>query len=131
MTAPGRLAVQGDVGMEIVFAQAKAFAKYAEGFGSFPAFWHGSGVLPFRRLAHSQNTIPPVAHDGVLEVAAEAETLSQPTAVLVSGNNRKADDEGFRAHEATLTHSLEMSTPHTRGQHEASFLEVGRIPPDE
>ena len=113
MSAPGRLAMQGDVGMEIVFAQAKAFAKIAEGFGSLLAFWHGSGVLPFRRLAHFPNTIPPAAHDGVLKVAAEAETLSQPTAVLVFGNNRNADDEGFRAHEVTLTHSLEMSTPHT------------------
>ena len=92
MSAPGRLAMHGDVGMEIVFAQAKAFAKIAEGFGSFLAFGHGSSVLPFRRLAHFQNTIPPAAHDGVLEVAAEAETLSQPTAVLVSGNNPEFAD---------------------------------------
>lgn len=49
-----------------------------------------------------QNTIPSTAHDGVLKVAAEAETLPQPTAVLISGDDRKTDDEGFRAHGSTI-----------------------------
>lgn len=35
-----------------------------------------------------QNTSPPAAHDGVLKVAAEAEALAQPTAVLISGDDR-------------------------------------------
>ncbi len=49
-----------------------------------------------------QNTIPSTTHDGVLKVATEAETLLQPTAVLISGDDRKTDDEGFRAHGSTL-----------------------------
>ena len=49
-----------------------------------------------------QNTIPSTAHDGVLKVAAETETLPQSTAVLISGDDRKTDDEGFRAHGSTL-----------------------------
>ena len=32
-----------------------------------------------------QNTIPSTTHDGVLKVAAEAETLLQPTAVVMIG----------------------------------------------
>ena len=51
-----------------------------------------------------QNTIPSTTHDGVLKVAAEAEALAQPTAVLISGDDRKTDDEGFRAHGSTLEH---------------------------
>jgi hypothetical protein len=54
-----------------------------------------------------QNTIPSTAHDGVLKVAAEAEALAQPTAVLISGDDRKTDDEGFRAHGSTLAQELE------------------------
>ena len=99
--------------MEIVFAQTKAIAKIAEGFSSFLASWHGSGVVPFRCLAHFLNTIPSAARDGVLEIAAEAETLPKPSAFLASGNDRKGDDEGFRGHGTTSTHSLEMSTANT------------------
>ena len=58
-----------------------------------------------------QNTIPSITHDGVLKVAAEAETLPQPTAVLISGDDRKTDDEGFRAHGSTLAQGLERHTP--------------------
>ena len=55
-----------------------------------------------------QNTIPSTPpHDGVLKVAAEAEALAQPTAVLISGDDRKTDDEGFRAHGSTLAQELE------------------------
>ena len=35
-----------------------------------------------------QNTIPSTTPDSVLKVAAEAETLPQPTAVLISGDDR-------------------------------------------
>ena len=49
-----------------------------------------------------QNTIPSTTHDGVLKVATEAETLPQPTAVVISGDDRKTDDEGFRAHGSTI-----------------------------
>ena len=49
----------------------------------------------------------PPPHDGVLKVAAEAEALAQPTAVLISGDDRKTDDEGFRAHGSTLAQELE------------------------
>ena len=58
-----------------------------------------------------QNTIPSTTHDGVLKVAAEAETLPQPTAVLISGDDRKTDDEGFRAHGSTLAQGPERHTP--------------------
>ena len=58
-----------------------------------------------------QNTIPSTAHDGVLKVAAETETLPQSTAVLISGDDRKTDDEGFRAHGSTLAQGLERHTP--------------------
>ena len=65
-----------------------------------------------------QNTIPSTTHDGVLKVAAEAEALAQPTAVLISGDDRKADDEGFRAHGSTLaqggggkTHAFHRGQP--------------------
>ena len=58
-----------------------------------------------------QNTIPSTTHDGVLKVAAEAETLLQPTAVLISGDDRKTDDEGFRAHGSALAQGLERHTP--------------------
>ena len=58
-----------------------------------------------------QNTIPSTAHDGVLKVATETETLPQSTAVLISGDDRKTDDEGFRAHGSTLAQGLERHTP--------------------
>ena len=58
-----------------------------------------------------QNTSPSAAHDGVLKVAATAETLPKSSAFFVSGNDRKGDDEGFRAHERTLAQGSEMSVP--------------------
>ena len=38
-----------------------------------------------------QNTIPSTAHDGVLKVAAEAEALAQPTAVVMIGRMMMKD----------------------------------------
>ena len=67
--------------------------------------------LAIEELTMYQNTIPSTTHDGVLKVAAEAETLLQPTAVLISGDDRKTDDEGFRAHGSTLAQGLERHTP--------------------
>ena len=46
---------------------------------------------------------------------AEAEALAQPTAVLISGDDRKTDDEGFRAHGSTLAQELERHTPFIGG----------------
>ena len=105
------LAVLGDVGMKVVLAQAEVHAKITEGFCPFTALRHGSCGLPLGRGPHFQNTIPSTAHDGVLKVAAEAEALAQPTAVLTSGDDRKTDDEGFRAHGSTLAQGLERHTP--------------------
>ena len=75
-----------------------------------------------------QNTIPSTAHDGVLKVAAEAEALAQPTAVLISGDDRKTDDEGFRAHGRTLAQGCEMSVPCAGA---LSGMDECRIPPSE
>ena len=97
--------------MKVVLAQAEPHAKITEGFCPFTALRHGSCGLPLGRGPHFQNTIPSTAHDGVLKVAAEAETLPQPTAVLISGDDRKTDDEGFRAHGSTLAQGLERHTP--------------------
>ena len=100
-----------DIGMEVVFAQAKANAQISESLCPFLALRHDSCGLPLGGCAHLLNTIPSPAHDGVLKVAAEAETLPQPTAVLISGDDRKTDDEGFRAHGSTLAQGLERHTP--------------------
>ena len=111
VAASRSLAVLGDVGMKVVLAQAEPHAKIAESLGSFSAFRHGPCGLPLSCGTHLQHTIPSTAHDGVLKVAAEAETLPQPTAVLISGDDRKTDDEGFRAHGSTLAQGVERHTP--------------------
>ena len=78
-----------------------------------------------------QNTIPSTTHDGVLKVAAEAEALAQPTAVLISGDDRKTDDEGFRAHGSTLAQGVERHTPFIGDNPIDRKREVCRIPPSE
>ena len=96
--------------------------------GVKPGCYSGYNGLsdPFRVVG--LNTIPSVAHDGVLKVAAKAETLPKPSAFFVSGNDRKGDDEGFRAHGRTLAQGCEMSVPCTEP---LSTMDECRIPPSE
>ena len=78
-----------------------------------------------------QNTIPSTTHDGVLKVAAEAEALPQPTAVLIAGDDRKTDDEGFRADGSTLAQGVGRHTPFIGDNQIDRKREVCRIPPSE
>ena len=128
MTSPGGLSMLSDIGMEVVFAQAKANAQISESLCPFLALRHDSCGLPLGCCAHLLNTIPSPAHDGVLKVAAEAETLPKPSAFIASGNDRKGDDEGFRAHGRTLAQGCEMSVPCAGA---LSGMDECRIPPSE
>ena len=128
MTSPGGLSMLSDIGMEVVFAQAKANAQISESLCPFLALRHDSCGLPLGCCAHLLNTIPSPAHDGVLKVAAEAETLPKPSAFFASGNDRKGDDEGFRAHGRTLAQGCEMSVPCAGA---LSGMDECRIPPSE
>ena len=62
---------------------------------------------------------------------AEAEALAQPTAVLISGDDRKTDDEGFRAHGKYLSTGVGKTHAFHRGQQIDWKREVCRIPPSE
>lgn len=128
MTSPGGLSLLSDIGMEVVFAQAKANAQISESLCPFLALRHDSCGLPLGCCAHLLNTIPSPAHDGVLKVATEAETLPKPSAFFASGNDRKGDDEGFRAHGRTLAQGCEMSVPCAGA---LSGMDECRIPPSE
>ena len=128
MASPRCLSMLSNIGMKVEFAQTKTNAQISESLCPFLALRHASCGLPLGRRTHFLNTIPSVAHDGVLKVAAKAETLPKPSAFFVSGNDRKGDDEGFRAHGRTLAQGCEMSVPCAGA---LSGMDECRIPPSE
>jgi hypothetical protein len=50
---------------------------------------------------------------------------------LISGDDRKTDDEGFRAHGSTLAQGVERHTPFIGDNQIDRKREVCRIPPSE